>query len=103
MFGLQPLRHISTLPRVDSPAWVPTATFYPLAPRSPSLPRRPVRVALLGRWPSRRRRRCIAAELLREFRLQPANLAVLGEDLTQESDAWRHRVAVGFDRVDQQV
>ena len=33
-------------------AWVPSVTSYPLAPRSPSLPWGPVRVAFLGRWPA---------------------------------------------------
>ena len=53
-------------------------TIYPLAPRSPLLPWGPVRVSFLGSWPARWWRRCIATELLREFRRQPAHL---GEDL----------------------
>jgi len=87
----------------ELPAWVLTVRFHPLAPRSPRLPWGPVRVALLGPWPARWWPRYIAAELLREFRRQPAYLAELGQDLAQEPDVRRHRVAVGFDRVDQQV
>jgi hypothetical protein len=43
-------------------------------------------------------RRCIAAELLREFRRYRSDLAELGENLAQEPDARRHRIAVGFTR-----
>ena len=85
------------------PARVPSVRYYALAARSLSLSWGPVPVAFLGRWPASRQRGCIAAELLREFRRKSSHLAALGEDRAQEPDARRHRVAVAFDRVDQQV
>ena len=57
---------------------------------------------LLRRWSSRWRR-CIAAELLREFRRQWSHFAKFTEDLAQEPDPRRERIAVGFYRIDQQV
>lgn len=59
-------------------------------------------VALLRRWSSRWRR-SIAAELLREFRRHGSHFAKFTEDLAQEPDARRERIAVGFYRIDQQV
>jgi len=73
-----------------------------LPPRSTSLPWRPGRIALLCCWRARRRRG-IAAELLREFRRQPAHLAAFAKDRLQQPDLWRVWLAVGFDPIDQQV
>jgi hypothetical protein len=47
-----------------------------------------------GAW-----RRSFCAQVGRE----PAHLANLGEDLAQQPDARRKRIAVGFDRLDQQI
>src|SRR5215472_17049819 len=79
------------------------AVHVSLTSRPASLPWRTVPVAFLRRWSARRRRRYIAEELLGEFRRCRSDLAELGENLPQEPNAQRHRVAVSFNRIDQQV
>jgi hypothetical protein len=79
-------------------------TAIALLPAPSPVPRRSPGIALFRCRPPSGRWRYIAAKLLREFRRQcRSDLAKFTEDLAQEPDARRHRVAVGFDRIDQQV